>query len=207
MPPWHLSIAIATSPATPFGAGRRFAVRQRAAFSALGALLFTLALGWSSPVAPPAGWMLGGLLGVLGLGILAWHLARLTALPTADPLLAALAAALIAAATLPALAPLAAFVPAILALWASLAHPRQRVVALLVQCGALTWLSATGVNQIGFTFVAETMLGFAGFLLVSRGLGPANDNPSMERILTKSPLIPAPCYANVRPNPESGSGE
>lgn len=207
MPPWHLSIAIATSPATPFGAARRFAARQRAAFAALGALLITLVLGWSTPVAPPAGWMIGGLSGVLGLGILAWHLARLTVLPTADPLLAALAAALIATATLPALAPQAAFVPAILALWASLAHPRQRVVALLVQCGALTWLSVAPVNQIGFTFAAETMLGFAGFLLIFKSLGAANDNPSMERILTKSPLIPAPCYATVRSNPESGSGE
>lgn len=191
MPPWRLAIAIATPPPTPLDAVRRFAVRQRAFFSALGALVLTLILGWATPVAPLAGWMLGGLAGVLALGLLAWHLARLTALPTADPLLAALAAALIAIALLPALAPQAVFLPALLALWAGLARPGQRVVALLVQCGALAWLSAAAVNQIGFTFGAETMLGFAGYLIVSRGLGPANDNPSMERILTDSPLIPA----------------
>jgi hypothetical protein len=207
MPPWRLAIAIATPPPTPLDAVRRFAVRERAAFAALGALILTLILGWSNPVAPQVGWMLGGLSGVLGLGLLAWHLARLTALPMADPLLAALAAGLIAAALLPALAPQAAFVPAILALWASLARPGQRVVALLVQCGALAWASAAPVNQIGLTFGAATMLGFAGFLIVSRGLGPANDNPSMERSLTNSSLMPARCYANNRANSESGSGE
>lgn len=207
MPPWRLTIAIATPPTTPIEVLRRFGVRQRAFFAALGALILTLVLGWSVPVAPLTGWTLGGLLGVIGLGILAWHLARLTALPAADPLLAALASGLIATASLPALAPQVAFVPAILALWAGLERPGQRVVALLVQCGALAWLSAASVNQIGLSFGAATLLGFAGFLIVSRGLGPANDNPSMERTLTDSPLIPAACYANIRANPESGSGE
>jgi hypothetical protein len=198
MPHWRLAIAIATPPPTPRDALRRFAVRQRAAFAALGAFAAVLTLGWAAPVAPPSGWMVGGLMGVTGLGLLAWHLARLTALPVADPLLAALATALIATAALPALAPQAAIVPTILALWAGLARSDQRVVALLVQCGALTMMSAGPVNQIGFTFVAVTMLGFAGFSVISRGLSPANDNPSMERAVTNSPLMSPPCYASEK---------
>jgi hypothetical protein len=207
MPAWRLAVAIATPPATPLDALHRFAVRRRAAFAALGSLILTLALGWNAPVEPVTGWMTAGLAGVLGLGLLAWHFARLTVLPTADPLIAALAAALIATALLPALAPIAVIVPAILAFGAGWRAPSQRVVALLVQCGALIMMSASAVNQIGFTFAAETMLGFAGFLVVSRGLGPANDNPSMERIVTNSPLKPMPCYASEQGYSESGSGE
>lgn len=207
MPAWRLAVAVATPPATPLDAARRFVARQRAAFAALAALALTLALGWAAPVAPPLGWVAGGLAGVLGLGLLAWHVARLTVLPSADPLIAALAAVLIAAALLPALAPGAGIVPAILAFWAGWRRPAQRVVALLVQCGALAMVSASAVNQIGFTFVSETMLGFAGFLVISGGLGPANDNPSMERILSFSRLMPrAGCASEMRDS-ESGSGE
>ncbi|MES2444222.1 MAG: hypothetical protein V4574_15450 [Pseudomonadota bacterium] len=181
MPAWRLAIATATPPATPLDAARRFAVRQRAALGALGALLLTLALGWAAPVPPPAGWTIGGLAGVLGLGILAWHVARLTAMPVAEPLAAALAAALTAAALLPALAPQALLVPAILSLWAGWQRNDQRVVALLVQCGVLATLGANSVNHIGFTFVPVTILGFAAFLALKRSSGAANDNPSMER--------------------------
>ena len=207
MPAWRLAVAIATPPATPLDAVHRFAVRRRAAFAALGALLLTLLLGWSAPVEPVTDWMIGGLAGVLGLGLLAWHFARLSVLPTADPLIAALAAVLIAAALLPALAPSAVIVPAILAFWAGWRQPRQRVVALLVQCGALATVSASAVNHIGYTFVSETMLGIAGFLAIFEGLGPANDNPSMERMITFSRLMPrAGCASEMRDS-ESGSGE
>jgi hypothetical protein len=207
MPDWRLAIAIATPPATPLDAIRRFAARRRAALAALGALALTLLVGWSAPVAPPFGWMLGGLAGVLGLGLLAWHVARLTALPTADPLLAALAASLTATALLPALAPQTVLVPSILAILTGWRRAEQRVVALLVQCGALAAVAAGIVNQIGFTFVSVTMLGFAGFLTLSRGSEASNDNPSMERILTNSRLMQPACYARERRNPESGSGE
>lgn len=207
MPAWRLAVAIATPPATPLEAMRRLAARRRAAFAALGALALTLLLGWSAPVAPAMGWTIGGLAGVLGLGLLAWHFARLTALPTADPLTAALAAALIAAALLPALAPAAVVVPAILAFWAGWRDPRQRVVALLVQCGALTIMSASAVNHIGYYFASVPMLGIAGLLVVFQGLGPANDNPCMEQNLTFSRLMQRARCARDKRDSESGSGE
>lgn len=207
MPAWRLAVAIATPPATPLAAAYRFAVRRRAAFAALAALVLTLLLGWSAPVEPAMGWAVGGLAGVLGLGLLAWHFARLSVLPAADPLIAALAAILIATALLPALASVAAIPPAILAFWAGWRRPAQRVVALLVQCGALTMMSAGAVNHIGYAFISVTMFGIAGFLTISRGLGAANDNPSMERTITNSRLKPVACYATEKGYSESGSGE
>lgn len=207
MPAWRLAIATATSPATPLDAARRFFVRQRAGFAALAALGVTLILGWAAPVPPPFGWVFGGLGGVLGLGLLAWHLARLTVMPLADPITAALAAALVAIALLPGLGPHALLAPAILSLWSVWRQNGQRVVALLVQCGAAAEWAATAVNQIGFTFVSETMLGIAAFLVLRGTCGAANDNPSMERIVTNSWLLANPCYAKDLASPESGSGE
>ena len=207
MPTWRLAIATATSPATPLDAARRFAVRQRAAFAALAAVALTLTLGWVSPISPPFGWVFGGLAGVLGLGLLAWHFARLTAVPVADPLAAALAAALGAAALLPGLAPQALVVPVILSLWVAWRRNDQRVVALLVQCGALATVSATTINQFGFTFITVTILGIASFMALRSASAAANDNPSMERIATNSWLLENAGYASARGIPESGSGE
>ncbi len=207
MPAWRLAIAIATPPATPLDAAQRIVLRQRAALAAVGAVALTLLLGWTVPVAPPAGWTVGGLMGVLGLGTLAWHVARLTGMPAADPLAGALAAALIAVALLPGLGPFAATVPASLAFWIAWRRADQRVVALLVQCGAIATVSAGPVNQIGFTFAGVTMLGFAGFFVIYRFVGPANDNPSMERIVTNWRLLRrAGCASGMRES-EFGNGE
>jgi hypothetical protein len=194
MPDWRLSIATAMPPPTRLHALGRIVRRRRAALLAAAALLVTLLLGWSAPAPLPADIFFAGLASLVGIGLLAWQLARLTVLPLANPALAALAAALTAIVLLPGLGT-AALVPAlILSLWAGLRQRGQRVVALLVQCGALLSLAANPVNHIGYGFVSVTMLGFALVMALRDPSGAANDNPSMKRIHRDSQLPEKPCY-------------
>lgn len=194
MPDWRLSIAIAMPPPTRLHALGRLAWRKRAAFAAAGALLLTLILGWSAPMPLPADMVFAGLAAVVGLGLIAWQLARLTMLPLANPALAGLAAALTGAVLLPGLGIQALIPAAILSLWVGCQRNDQRIVALMVQCGALITWSAPAVNHIGYSSISVIMLGFALVMTLLDPSGAANDNPSMKRIPHDSWLLESACY-------------
>jgi len=202
---WRLSI---TTPRFRVNAARRMFARQGPLASAAGALGLTLVLGWSAPAALlPVNLTLIGMAGVAGLGMLAYLLARLTALPLADPRMAGLATSLIPYSLFPGVGAQALTVPVILSLWLAWKRPEQRVVALMVQCGALMGLvsgaQADGVNHSVFA----TIHGIALFFIVKALAGSANDNPSMERTRGETWLPePAP-YASYTRISESGSGE
>ena len=179
--------------------------------AAMAALALTLCLGWSAP-APlgDAPLTLTGMAGVAGLGLLAYLFARLTVLPLGDPVAAALAAAIIPAAMLPGIGAQALILPCSLAIWLGWRRPEQRLVALLVQCGALTSLAGLAPAGVPDGFIPATILGFAWFQMVNGLSGAANDNPQMERVERSSgdsPLMQTRSYASSAPTPESGSGE
>lgn len=205
MQAWRLSIH---SPAIRVEAARRVFGRQGALAAASGALGLSLVLGWIAP-APlvPVSLTLIGMMAVAGLGLLAYLFARLTVTPLAEPQSAALAAALVPAALFPGIGLGALLVPVILGLWIGWKRPGQRVVALMVQCGAiLAFAGAASTDPVNhFTFV--TTHGIALFFILKGLAGSANDNPSMERMVGETwmphPALPA---RSVR-IPESGSGE
>lgn len=149
--------------------------------AALAALAATLLLGAFRPALPgPAGllsWELLGLAITGGTGFLAWHLARLTALPPASPARAAMPAALIPLVVLPQLGVAALLVPAALA-FALLS--RERFAAPLALTGTL---AALGAGPAMAAIAGATMLA-AAWLCRAR-CPAANDNPSLER----SPLF------------------
>lgn len=202
MPVWHLTIL---TPATRLELLRRAFARQGPLLAAAGALALTLLLGWSKPVPLPAlPLTLVGMAGVAGLGLLAWLIARLTVLPLADPFTAALAAALIPVTLFPGMGGQAFAVPMILALWMGWRRQDQRVVALMVQCGALASLAGVAAMGLAGSFVTATILGFAGFFAVRTLSGAANDNPQMERVerfAGYSRLPPPACYAKGESSP------
>lgn len=184
-----------SSPAIP---RRPALVRLGPLLAAVTALGLTLAIGsYGSAVPHPiAGWFVGtGLCAIAGLGLLAWHVARLTVLPHADAAASALAASLIPALLLPGLGSNALIVPQMLAIWTFLRRRDQRLVALMVQCGAVLAIAPTLPGAMVNALLYVAMLGSALFLLL-RGLsGAANDNPSMKRGGSESMLLPSHGYA------------
>lgn len=181
-------------------------VRPMPMLAAAAALGLTLALGnqGSAVPHPIAGWFVAtGLCAIACVGLLAWHIARLTALPRADPAAAALVAALIPAILLPGLGSDALIVVQALAIWALLRCRAQRVVALMVQCGAILAVAQPLPGAMVNALLYMMMLGSA-LLLLFRGLsGAANDNPSMKRGCSESMLWPSHGYA--RSDSMSGS--
>lgn len=202
---WRLSIL---TPANRVDAARRAFARQGPLAAASGALGLTLVLGWIAP-APlvPVSLTLIGMAAVAGLGLLAYLFARLTVAPLAEPRTAALAASLVPPACFPGIGPAALIVPAILAAWLGWKRPGQRVVALMVQCGAILALAAAATGDAVNHFIFATTHGIALFLLLKSLDGSANDNPSMERIGAETWLPQSAHYARSARIPESGSGE
>jgi hypothetical protein len=205
MPAWRLSI---TTPALKVDAARRIWARQGPLAAASGALGLTLLTGWVSP-APllPMPLTLIGMAGVAGLGLIAYLFARLTTLPLADPRAAGLAAALIPYALLPGVGVQALIVPVSLSLWLAWRRPEQRVVALMVQCGALTGLVSGAQPDAVNHFFFVTIHGIALFFILNALSGCANDNPSMERMGGETWLPQPAHYARTVRFPESGVGE
>lgn len=171
------------------------------------------ALGSIGATAPGLAWAartagvpdLAGLALVVGLGLLAWHIARLTVSPTADAREAALLAALIAVVSLPGLAIGAVTVPLLLSIFGGWGRKDQRVVAVLVQCGA-TLAALAGPNEpLLYCFAGAMMLAATGFALRRPASGAANDNPQMERAGPDSGVPISMCY--VIGDSQSGSGE
>lgn len=164
----------------------------------MAALLAMLCLARFGPATPlfrglPIEWAI--LAPIAGFGLLAWHFARLTILPLAESASAALAATLILALTLPGLGILALILPVTLSIGIGWCHPAQRVVALMVQCGAIAGVVGAERGDFLSGFVYATMLGTALFLVL-RGLsGAANDNPSMERSVSTTRLLEFAVYA------------
>lgn len=205
MPAWRLSIL---TPAMRIDAARRRFARQGPLAAASGALALTILLGWIAP-APlaPVSLTLIGMAGVAGLGVLAYLFARLTVAPLADPRTAALAAALVPAALFPGIGLAALAVPATLALWLGWKRPEQRLVALMVQCGAILGFASAATADPVNHFIFATTHGIALFLLLKTLDGSANDNPSMERTGAETWLPERAHYARRVRVPESGSGE
>lgn len=202
MPAWRLSI---TTPALRVDIARRMFARQGPVAAAAAALAATLLLGWSAPVPLlPVSLTLIGMAGVAGLGLLAYLIARLTTLPLADARMAGLATALIPYALFPGVGVQALAVPVILSLWLAYRRPEQRVVALMVQCGALVGLVSGADPQAINHFIFATIHGTALFFVVNTLAGSANDNPSMERNSGETRLTPAPHYARMMRVSESG---
>lgn len=205
MPAWRLSI---TTPRLRVSAARRVFARQGPIASAPSALALTLLLGWAAPARLLAiDLTLIGMAGVAGLGLLAYLLARLTTLPLADPRMAGLATSLIPYALFPGIGVQALIVPAILSLWLAWKRPEQRIVALMVQCGAMVGLVSGAQGDTVNHFIFVTMHGIALFFIVNTLDGSANDNPSMERIGAETWLPERAPYANYARVSESGSGE
>lgn len=202
MPVWHLTIL---TPASRLELLRRAFARQGALPAAAGALAATLLLGWAAPAPLPAlPLTLVGMAGVAGLGLLAWLIAKLTVLPLADPRTAALAAALIPPTLFPGMGGQAFIVPMILALWMGWRRNDQRVVALMVQCGAIAAIAGAAAMGLAVSFVIATILGFAWFFAVRTLSGAANDNPQMERVerFGGDSSLPHPsCYAKGESSP------
>jgi hypothetical protein len=205
MPAWRLSIH---TPAMRVDAARRAFARQGPLVAASGALGLTMVLGWIAPATlVPMSLTLIGMAGVAGLGVLAYLFARLTVAPLADPRTAALAASLVPASLFPGIGFAALAVPVILALWLGWKRPGQRVVALMVQCGAiLGFASAANTDPVNH-FIFATTHCIALFFLLKTLDGSANDNPSMERTGAETWLPERARYARRVRIPESGSGE
>jgi len=205
MPAWRLSI---TTPGLRVDAARRVFARQGPIAAAAGALGLTLLLGWASPAPLLAiNLTLIGMAGVTGLGMLAYLLARLTTLPLADPRMAGLATSLIPYALFPGVGVQALAVPAILSLCLAWKRPEQRVVALMVQCGALAGLVSGAESDAVNHFIFATIHGIALFFIVNALDGSANDNPSMERMGGETWLREPAHHARTARISESGSGE
>ena len=202
---WRLSIL---TPATRVDAARRTLARQGPLLAAAGGLGLAMILGWIAP-APlvPVSLTLIGMAGIAGLGLLAYLFARLTVAPLADPREAALAASLVPAACFPGIGPAALAVPAILAIWLGWKRPAQRVVALMVQCGAILALAGAATGDLINHFIFATTHGTALFFLLNTLDGSANDNPSMERTGAETWLPRPALHARSMRIPESGSGE
>ncbi|MEP9357841.1 hypothetical protein [Sphingomonas sp. KR3-1] len=182
----------------------RYVSRFKPLAAALAALLATLALGLPGPPLAGAahllGWELFGLAIVGGAGVLAWHLAQLTALPPASLARAALPAALVPLAVFPQVGALALLVPAALAL----ALPRiDRFAAGLTLLAALLALAP---GALAGSAASATMLA-AAWLCRAR-CPAANDNPSLERLSRFWP-VPVPARYGRQTAGDSGfdSGE
>lgn len=177
---------------------RPASVRHAPLLAVVAGLVLVIAAGnGGTPLPHPlAGWFVGtGLAVIAGLGLLAWHMARLTVLPRAEPMAAALAATLIPVLLLPGLGSDALLVCQIVAIGAWLRDHNQRLVVLMVQCGAVLAISPPPLGAMVNALLYVAILGNALFLLL-RGLsGAANDNPSMKRGGSESVLMPSHGYA------------
>ena len=179
----------------------RYALRFKPLAAALACLAATLTLGAFGPTtAAPArllGWEAFGLAVAGGTGMLAWHLAALTALPPSALSRAAMPAALIPLLVLPQAGIAALLVPAALAL----ALPRaDQLAASLALAGTV---AALGAGPLAQTAAAVTMVG-AAWLCRPR-CPAANDNPSLERLSRFWPVPQAAVYA-TEIGRDSGSG-
>jgi len=183
----------------------------RPPLAALGAAALALMLGLlhGLPAAPalfsPA---LSGLMVATAIGALGWHVARLTARPAAQGGLgaAALPAALAIFLFVPE-ASVGALAPALpLALAAAWRDAAQRVVALVVHCGALLAFAAVASdNAFGYQCACAILLVGAGLAAHQSVRSAANDNPLMKRNVVssrlaqaKSRLLPIACHARER---------
>lgn len=182
--------------------------------AALAAVAATLLLGLAGAPVPGLAallpWGMFGLALVTGAGLLAWHLARLTAMPasSADPAAAALPAALLPILALPAIGQAALAPAALIAAAALRRDPSQRIVALLVQGGATAALLAPSGNPLVACFVTATMLAAASIALRPGIARAANDNPSMERAPGFWLLWTTPIHARKTARESlSGNGE
>jgi hypothetical protein len=178
--------------------------RTHALPAALAAAGATALLGLLGPALPGPWQPLTelGLLPLMGLvlaggtGLLAYHFARLTVAPT--PWLdAATPAAILPLILIPGIGTAALFVPLGLAIRLARGNPRQRVVALMVQCGALAVALEPLAGPFATCFVTVTMLGTALFFAVNHDQIAANDNPSMERSGVNSRMPQLRVYAST----------
>jgi len=191
-----LTLALgATGPRFSAGAPRDW----RPPLAALGAAALALLLGLSpglpgAPARLPLA--LSGLSAAIGVGMLGWHIARLTARPAAPGGLgaAALPAALVVFLFVPD-ASVAALVPALpLALLAARRDAGQRIVALVVHCGALLAFAAVAsANAFGYQCACAILLAGASLAAHHAVRGAANDNPLMKRNVVGSWLVQAKC--------------
>ena len=195
-----LSLALG-APGTRLAVGARRAHHALAAATA--ALALTLMLGALPLLHALASWPPALL--VLGFatcaGLLFWHLARLTAMPPARGGLAAAAlpAALLPVALIPRLS-LVALLPGLaLGLAAARRDPVQRVVALLIHCGAVPLLASIfSTSQLGHAVGYAILLAGTALATHQAVRGGANDNPLLEPSSAKSWLLAASRHARER---------
>ncbi|WP_188055861.1 hypothetical protein [Sphingosinithalassobacter sp. CS137] len=193
-----VTIRLGPSGSRPLWPVRPFAgTRAKPVLVAAGALAVSMALAMMGPAAPgPAALALHlggapalGLILTAGLGVFAWHLARLSATRPAGGPAAAVLPALLPALCLPqpGIGPL--LLAAALALAANRRDRAQQVVALLVQCAA--WAAVAGAAGLppANGFATVTVLIGAGLALHLGTARVANDNPSLERRGANSWLI------------------
>lgn len=178
----------------------------RALTAALAALAATLAAGLAGPALPGAwSWLMprgeyavAGLATIGGAGLLAWHLARMSAVPVRAGK-AALAAAIAPLLLVPGIGAGALIVPAAIALDGARRDRGQRVVALMVHCGAAAALAALAAG-LAAAAPASVIVLISSWVAALRSCRcAANDNPSMERVVRiadDSKLPPRSCYAN-----------
>lgn len=168
--------------------------------AAIAALALTLVLGLVGPALPGPRALLGW--GGLGLvlagsaGLLAWHVARLSVTPAGNSGFAgaALPASLLAL-TVPQMGAAALLVPCALALATSRHDPAQRLAAIAVQCGALALLMSSDAPLLG-ALASATVPALALLSLRGAERAVANDNPSLERTGSFSPLQLHASYAS-----------
>lgn len=184
--------------------------RWRRPLAALLALAATLALGRAGPalpsVAPLFGWGGLGLLLVGCAGILAWHIARMSATPAgvSGEAGAALPAAILAL-CIPAIGAAALLAPCALAILCARRDSGSRAAALAMLSGTLAML-AGGSNPFLGALACAAIPAIAWLSLRGSALVAANDNPSLERLEEIWPLHSNATYANqAAGNSESGS--
>ncbi|UZK67543.1 hypothetical protein [Sphingomonas sp. M1-B02] len=176
---------------------------------ALYALGGTLLLGVAGPAMPGLWELLGalGLLPLLGLvlaggaGLLACHLAQLTAVPLgrASFAKAALPAFLIPAAAIPAMGVAALLPPLAIAVILARRVPEQRDAGLIATLGTLAGLAAAGLGNAWLGSGASIAMLAAAWLSLHRSGKPAgNDDPGLERMRDIMRLPEGAAYARQR---------
>jgi hypothetical protein len=164
----------------------------KALAAALLALAATLVLGAYGPALPGlrviGGWGMAGVALTGGVGLLAYHLARITAVPLGKGGLigAAMPAAALPLAVVPQIGAAALAMPLLLCLPA--AWRSNRAGTLLVPCGVLAALAGDPAGPICAGIISATMLAAAWLSLRQASHPAANDNPWLERSLAISPL-------------------
>lgn len=167
--------------------------RMAAVWIALAGLAAPLALAL-------AGGDINRLLLVAAAGLAGWHFARIAGLPRVDPLAAALPMALMGAALLPIPAVAALILPVLAALLLARGRRLDRVVALMVQCGALLTLATAAGSGLALALTPAFLFVLSVICARSELSDAANDNPSMERVKHNpedSKLPGSACYASA----------